>query len=210
MRTSKGFTLIELLVATTILTMVITTVYASYHTGLKAYRRLERESFLNQNMRQAWRTISRDLRCAYMSGSNPDIRFIGVNSKEGDNAFDTVTFTTYLPDIDLLSSGLTEVSYYIDNDPRTACEGLVRADKGFPSTVDDTSKSNVQEVAPEAKSIKLRYFNGMDWQDSWGIDDLKKPNHQSKSLPLSVEITIQFSNNDSDKMITTQVPVLSN
>jgi prepilin-type N-terminal cleavage/methylation domain-containing protein len=191
----QGFTLLELIVSITILVIIIITVYASYRVGMRAYDKVDRESYINQNMRQAWRMISRDLRCAYMSRTNPKILFIGN---------DKLIFTTYLADLESKSGGLTEVAYYVDNDPKTQEEGLIRELRGFSK----------QEIAPLVKSFKLRYFDGKNWLEKWGVDSSNNTNIQANSLPLAVEIKIEIESKyktdiDSNEL-TTIVPMMSN
>jgi prepilin-type N-terminal cleavage/methylation domain-containing protein len=211
----SGFTLIELLIGIMLMTMIMTAVYASYSAGLRSYRKLNTENYLNQNVRQAWRLISRDLRCACISGTNKNVRFVGEHVSESFNSSDNVTFTTYFPFIEPGSGGMEEVSYYVDSDPKTPQEGLVRVRRRLSSSENMKVIENKQEIAPLAKSLKLRYFDGLSWKDIWGIDTGRRITQQSKALPRAVEITIKFSypeGNDevSEKELTTMVPVMSN
>lgn len=216
-KTIKGFTLLELLVSLTILVIVVLTVYVSFRLGLKTYRRQEKNSYINQNMRQAWRMISRDLRCAFVSDSK-DIRFIGEQNFDGKN--DKVNFVTYLPEIYGREGGLAEVSYYVDNDPNTDCEGLIRENRGFPYSLASSQQegqegeeiintAKIQEIAPLVRSFKLQYFDSKSWQDTWGkgggIEDL------SATLPVSVKISITLLDEETneEKSFETVAPVYS-
>ncbi|OGS21149.1 MAG: hypothetical protein A3J83_08800 [Elusimicrobia bacterium RIFOXYA2_FULL_40_6] len=190
----NGFTLIELLIGMTILVIIITTVYASYRVGLKAYQKIEKESYFNQNMRQSWQVISHDLRCAFMS-SNKNIKFIGENIRANEFTSSKITFFTFLPDTGTPSNTLAEVSYYIDTDPSTPYEGLVKETNG-----------KKQEIAPFVKSFKLRYFDGFSWKDTWGINESGQVTPQSRMLTLAVEVQVQLD----DKTLTTVAPIMSN
>ncbi|OGS36730.1 MAG: hypothetical protein A2293_10340 [Elusimicrobia bacterium RIFOXYB2_FULL_49_7] len=204
---SKGFTLIELLIGITVLVMVITTVYASYQIGSKTYKKIDSKSNMNQNMRQGWRQISRDLRCAYISSSSKDIVFVGKHAKEGETVSDRVDFVTYLPftDAKSRSGGLAKVSYYIDIDPQTPHEGLIKEYRELP--VADAAK--IQEIAPLATSFGLRYFDGIEWKETWGLDDSNEISNQANRLPLSVEIQVKLRGNDNtEQTILTTVPVM--
>ncbi|OGS20219.1 MAG: hypothetical protein A2252_06365 [Elusimicrobia bacterium RIFOXYA2_FULL_39_19] len=198
-----GFTLIELLVGMTILVIVITTVYASYSIGLKAYQKIEKESYFNQNLRQSWQVISRDLRCAFASPANKKIKFLGTIVNNSGNSTSKITFTTFMPDTGTNLSGLKEVSYYVDNDPLTPQEGLVKE-----------VNNNKQEIAPFVKTFNLRYFDGFNWKDTWGINETKQNTYQANILPLAVEIKVTVSDTEilenSAKSLTTVVPIISN
>lgn len=214
MNKSNGFTLIELLVGITLLVMILATVYASYSLGLRTYKKIEKESYINQNVRQAWRVVSRDLRCAFMSGANKNMQFIGEHNQEGTAITDKVTFVTYLPDSQLRSGGLTKVSYYINKDPQLPYDGLLREDKDFPVSTGTISVGRIQVIAPLVTSFRLRYFNGIDWKEQWGIDDQKQISTQANTLPVAVELQVKVlgdgDKNDSARTLTTIVPVMSN
>jgi prepilin-type N-terminal cleavage/methylation domain-containing protein len=206
-----GFTLIELLIGITVLVTIIATVYASYSIGMKTYRKIEQESYLNQNMRQAWRIMSRDLRCAYISDSNTNIKFTGEHFQQGNTFGDKVTFVTYKPDVISNSGGISEVSYYVVNSSQTAYQGLVKEDRGFPFQIKLQSTTKTQVIAPLAKSLKLEYYDGESWANTWGIDASTGTNTQANSLPLAVKISITFTDKGgSERSESTIAPVLSN
>jgi prepilin-type N-terminal cleavage/methylation domain-containing protein len=172
----KGFTLIELLIGITILVMVLSTVYASYNIGIKTFRKIEAQSYLNQNSRQCWRMLSRDLRCAFLSKSNNATNFIGQK--------DRVSFSTYSPDYSRSKGNVTQVTYL------TGKDGLIRQEPDIK-----------QVVAPLARSLELRYFDGKMWKETW----------DSAVLPESVEIKVSLLAEDkkTTKTITTKAPVMS-
>jgi type II secretion system protein J len=205
----NGFTLIELLVGITVLVMVLAAAYASCSIAVRTCRKIEKESCVDQNMRQAWRVVSRDLRCAFISASNRNIQFIGERRREGTDSSDKLTFVTYLPDTRQGSGGLAKVSYYINRDPRLPCAGLLREDRAFPVAAEENGAGKIQVIAPLATSFRLRYFNGTAWQEQWGVNDA-----QAHVLPVAVEVQVKVSDDTntsvSGRTLTTIVPVLSN
>ena len=58
----KGFALIELLVAISIFAVVVTVVYTTLYTGVKAYQRTQIELILNQEINQIFDKLSVELR----------------------------------------------------------------------------------------------------------------------------------------------------
>lgn len=209
-KANSGFSLIELLVGITILVIIVTTVYASFQIGLKTYRTQEQKNYLHQNIRLAWRMISRDLRCAFKS-ENKDLKFEGEENK--------VTFVTYLPEKLLKSSALSKVRYYIDDDPLTPYEGLVKEVYGFPISApnedeDELAKKSgkIIQIAPKVESLKLKYYNGEDWFNSWDKDEEVSENKIPDDLPMIIEIQIGISSNENPdelETFTTTVPIYS-
>jgi type II secretion system protein J len=198
----NGFTLIELLVALTILVIVITTAYASFRAGLAAYRAQEENNILHQNIREALFMISRDVRSAYVSPGNGDIRFTGKH--EGGNANDSIAFVTCLRETAAKEGGLAEIGYYVDDDPATPHKGLVRMNHGFPAGPVVKRQAYPQEIAPLATSLKLRYYDGADWQDEW--------KENTAVLPASVEVTVTVApegKTDAEQTFKTVVPVIA-
>lgn len=198
----KGFTLIELLVSVTILVMITGIVYTSYRVGMRTYRSVEEANYFSQNMRQSWSKISRDLRCAYVSESDPSIKFLG----EGAEGQSKVTFVTYSP------AGLEEVSYYIDSDKDSNFRGLVREYKQFPQKSALEQSPEKQLIAPMAKSLSLRYSDGLNWKDTWGIDYSGRQGFTANTLPRAVEIRVTLADEkaNTQKTFTTMAPVMSN
>ena len=78
----RSFVLVELLVAVSIFAVVVSVVYATLYTGIKAYSRIQRELRLNQEVNQILDRLSAELRNCYDAEYNAeDDRggFIGNN-----------------------------------------------------------------------------------------------------------------------------------
>ncbi|MCB4791513.1 MAG: prepilin-type N-terminal cleavage/methylation domain-containing protein [Elusimicrobia bacterium] len=192
----KGFTLLELLISITILVMVITTVYAAFSTGLKAQKKQEEANYRNQSLRQAWRMMARDLRCAYVSDTNKNAIFIGEHNTGAGNS-DKITFVTALPGTGSKYGGLAVVSYYV-----SPGKGLIKENKGFPSYAPEETEGRLFEAAPLVKSLDITYFDGKNWSEEWGTENSKI---SSFSLPLQVQIKFVFENDK--KPVTELIPV---
>jgi prepilin-type N-terminal cleavage/methylation domain-containing protein len=175
-----GFTLIELLIGITILVMVLTTVYASYNIGMKTFRKIEDRSYMSQNLRQSWRVLSRDLRCAFFSKTNAVTSFKG--------SADQVSFSTVSADLSAAHGNIVQVSYFIDNRADSAFKGLVRQEG--PAK---------QAIAPFVVSLALKYYDGLTWKETW----------DAASLPVSVEIKAVLAGDDkTERTVATVAPVM--
>ena len=201
-----GFTLIELLIAVTMLSLVIVTTYASFNIGVKTYKKIEHENYINQCLRQSVRVLSRDMRCAYKGNyesqnANNDKNdhnsylFSGSNIQKNNRECDIVEFTTYPQD-----GPIQTVKFFIDNDNETPYEGLIKESRLLYSDPDDKKAVKKQEIAPLACSLNLKYFDGINWKDSW---------QQKTGFPKSIEIEIEVLDNENVKTIKTTVPVMA-
>ncbi|MCS7253905.1 MAG: type II secretion system protein GspJ [Armatimonadota bacterium] len=84
------------------------------------------------------------------------------------------------------SYDIVEVAYYIDIDPGTSEEGLVRAVGLLPGLVSERATGEEQKrtvLSPNIWALNFRYFNDTDsqWLDEW---------HDFEKLPAAVEVTI--------------------
>ena len=202
---SRGFTLIELLIAVTVFAAVMGSVYGAFNAGMRAYKSQEERNYVSENYRNAWKELSRDLRCAYVSGSNNDIVFKGEHSTNGAFDDDRIVFTTYLPAFQSKNGGLGEVEYKIDNDPLTSENGLIRVYYGFPAGKLDGRYSERREIAPMARSLNIEYYDGKTWKEEW--DSLK---YAGRRLPLKARITLKFSatgKQNNEKTLSFEVPI---
>jgi general secretion pathway protein J len=190
MNNKKGFTLFEMMVALTIITIIATALYASLRVGMQTYKKQEECNYLHQNLRNAVFLLSRDLRCAFMS-ANSDIIFSGDPGKNQSLSEARISLVTCQSSVLQRAGGLSTVEYYIDNDPQTPCSGLVRVDHGFPQTEE---RNVCQEIAPLVEGLRLRYYNGSEWQDEWGQSDPS----QLHTLPQAVEITVTVKDKESN------------
>ncbi|MBN1384583.1 MAG: prepilin-type N-terminal cleavage/methylation domain-containing protein [Elusimicrobia bacterium] len=183
---SSGFTLLEMTVTVTILLVVIGAVYASFWIGIKTYKKQSEINNVSQNIRIAFHLISRDLRCSFLSMIDDNARFLG-----GDTRLDFAVF---------LKDKINDVSYYIDDDLLTPESGLQRRVGGRNS-----------ELAPLITAMNLKYYDGKQWLDSWGIDKLGQPIDKFRKIPRAVKVMFTLTESGGrEKVFTTVVPVLTN
>lgn len=120
---SSGFTLLEVLVAMAILGLLLSSVYATFFTTIKAIRSTEEQDDVHQVARLVMDQISRDLTMAFYRSTKtvdgePKYIFMGRDDRDGEFARDRIDFLTTnhafyrdgRPETDVV-----EVSYYIDS-----------------------------------------------------------------------------------------------
>jgi len=208
-----GFTLIELLVALAILAIVLSSIYATFFSTIRAMRDSREKDDTYQVARVVMERITNDLAMAFYRTDNtrvnhPTLAFIGRNDADNDYARDRVDFTT--ASNVLLHDGnperdIVEVSYYID-DTYTDRPVLVRRYDRLPEPEQDFRHGGAlrvlaedvvaldfryRERGPEAsqlarsKTVKKEDTDAEEpeWHDAWNAE-------KYKSLPELVEVTM--------------------
>lgn len=183
-KNNAGFTLVELMIASIIISIVITSVYFTYQSGLENLRRVNNRLELYQNALISLERISADMRGAFskFNGKNREIDFITscgqMRSKEEDY-------------------GLIEVKYFLD-------KGLMRQEV-LPWTEDEQEQVAPQQLAPLVSDLEIKYFNGQQWLDSWDAEIMN-------SFPQAAQITITVRGQEEkdkprEETIKTVVPI---
>ena len=231
MRRRPGFTLIELMVALAIMSIVLSTVYATFFTALKAMRDTRQRDDTYQIARVVMEKISNDLTMAfYRPGSDrqdhPTQLFIGRDAVDDDMARDRLDFTTashVLMRDGRPESDVVEVSYYID-DTYTDRPLLVRREDPLPDA-ELRHGGTLRILAERVVALNFRYrepgppahdrhrpsgpateeeeAQEPEWHDAWNADTWQQ---NRKSLPELVEITLTIRDKDGqDHQFTTTV-----
>jgi general secretion pathway protein J len=232
MRRTRGFTLIELMVALAILSIVLSSIYATFFSALRAMRDTRERDDTYQIARVVMEKMSNDLAMAfYRPGSDREERptqlFIGRDATEDDFAHDRLDFTT--ASHVLLRDGrpetdVVEVSYYIDNTYRDRSL-LVRREDPLPDE-DLRHGGTLRVLAERVVGLNFRYrepgpmpydrqrrtgpvteeeeeVQEPAWHDAWNADTWQPAR---KSLPELVEITLTIRDkDDQDHQFTTTV-----
>jgi general secretion pathway protein J len=209
-RHARGFTLIELMVALAILAIVLSSVYATFYSGVKAMRDRHGVDDAYLVARVVMETITNDLSMAhYRSGIDQGERvtqgFIGSDGEDGEYARDRLDFTTsshILVHDGRPETDVVEVSYYID-DTYTDRPLLVRREDPLP---DDTIRhgGTLRILAEDVVALNFRYrepddmpasrtqetrddeSEQLEWVDAWNAEK----HEGGKTLPQLVEVSV--------------------
>ncbi len=194
-RLIKGFTLIECLLALTLFSVLITSVYAVFRSGVRAERSSEA---VTEEARRVWWVmddLSREIRNMV---TRPDDHFEGEESR--------LTFLTVLPscgDGFEPVPGLYRVAYGIEKDEVGDVTTLVRTSLELAS-----GKSDTAEVRSTIKDVVFSYRKNdgegeSSWESAW---------EDAGGVPSEVKIEIVAGGNagDFDEMKFEQiVPIMS-
>lgn len=77
----------------------------------------------------------------------------------------------------------------IDDDPATPERGLVRRPTRVRDPVEGADPEPTEEIAPDVVGMRLRYFDGTTWQDSWDSG-------ASDSMPQAIEVVLAVRDSD--------------
>jgi prepilin-type N-terminal cleavage/methylation domain-containing protein len=101
-------------------------------------------------------------------------------------------------------------SFFLDKDPRSGQMGLWRR-RNPRITRDPFSEGAREQLAKGVAGLRLEYFDGLDWYDSWGDEDRRNKQQFSLKnqpnlvgLPQAVRITLLLSPNLRKKSVPDQ------
>lgn len=177
----RGFTLVELLIATTMLAFLAGAAFAALTAGTGSAGKTKRYGAMVAHGQAALRAMTADIRAAIEHG---DERLVSLDTEYEGRAADTIDFIAAVrPKLGRDEPGTTgrcEVGYYIENDPDTEIQWLLRREDG---TLDDDPLEGgaVALAGPYIASLDLQFYDGLYWQSGW--DD-------SEHFPKTVEIQI--------------------
>ncbi|MBI4566005.1 MAG: hypothetical protein HY716_15065 [Planctomycetes bacterium] len=176
-----------MLVALVIFLVVVAASYALFESGRGLAARGEYAARRDQAARAALRVLEADLRGAYGLTTPYDTGFKGMRGGSQDAMADTLEFIAFNHHPTAPGEcDMTRVAYKVDADPATPESGLVRA---RARRIADSAglgggREEVEEIAPEVSGLRIRYYDGSAWQDSWDST-------VSQTLPKAVEVTVQ-------------------
>jgi len=187
----QGFTLIEVLVALTILSMVLSIIFAAMRLGIRSW---EKGSEIEENA-QDIRTLTTRMSSEIGSMYPYIISVNGVKTYAFQGEREQLGFVTTNENAmaDLPRSGTKWVYYFLDSD-----KGLVVREKILPdSSVMEEKDGRLVEVEPSVEEIRFQYLDTSNWEDKWDAND-------KKGLPEAVRVNLTF---DKGEPISIIVPI---
>lgn len=163
----QGFTLIELLLAILILSLALTCIYQTFRAGFAAQRFTEEKSNLYQNGRMALSRLSKELRCAFSSPDNPNLKFVGESSQ--------------LNYVSAYSDTLKEIGYFYDPENKT----LMKREAQVPDEKPQQGGTTFL-LAESVTGFNFKFFDGQTWKSGWEED----------TLPEGIEISLTLEDKE--------------
>ena len=199
-----AFTLIEVMISVALMALILVSAYLCLNAGFSAQKLIEPRAEIIQNARVAMAIMTADLRAACPLSKDQD--FIGVTRTLGEVEADNLDFGTHNYTPRRAREGdFCQESFYLDKDPETGQFSLWRR-RNPTIALDALSGGSKEEIAKGVVGLKLEYFDGLDWYDSWGEDKSsdKKQNSARESsnlsgLPEAVRITLLLDSDPKKK-----------
>lgn len=207
----RGFTLVEIVLAIGLMVLMAAMMFEFYDSTLKMRERgrvAVKDGVLAQ--RVAYQIAEEVRACnGFLTSMGPGIsgtdRFISIQcvTFPGRQVFQRRSITEEKPPAEC---DIRQVQYYLGYDREDDSEpyiypdgtegpkplGLVRREVKTPfqmAFIDSDEKSVALDVvSPALKYIRFRYFDGVDWSDTWDLGEDSAGN----SLPQAVEITVGY------------------
>ena len=202
MEQRNGFTLIELIVATSMLAMLAGASYAALSTGTRAAAKVKRYNNMIAHGQAALQAIAYDVRAAVI---HEDFVLTALDRANEDVPTDTIDFIAAgKPRLQYQepTSGRYEVGYYIENDPDTDFQWLVRREDATLD-MDGLEGGAITLVGPYVNSLNLSFYDGIQWYTSW---------EQSETLPELVYVEIVVTDEyeiENPIPFSTSIPIMA-
>jgi prepilin-type N-terminal cleavage/methylation domain-containing protein len=192
-----GFTLIELTISAAIGVIVLVASYLCLNAGLATQKVIEPRTDVLQTGRVVVAMMTADLRSACSLSSDYD--FVGEHRTLGTMEADNLDFATHFYTPKRPREGdYCQVSYFADKAPKSEHFSLWR--RRNPRIAPDPLEGGTrEELVRGLRGLRLEYFDGMDWYDSWGdLNASKKETNRTVvasnlfGMPEAVRITLML------------------
>jgi general secretion pathway protein J len=167
----RAFSLLEILIAATLLAIIGALLAQSLSSSIDAKDAIETTSNRYHLVRSAMSRVIDEVSMAYLSGHRPvnGVEIRAVTGFKGER--DRIDFTAfgYVPRVeDEKRSDQRQLSYFLDNDPRTNTKSLVRREQ---ANLDDDFEEGgrVQTLLPDVRDIEFKYWDPQKeaWVEKW-------------------------------------------
>jgi prepilin-type N-terminal cleavage/methylation domain-containing protein len=195
-RARSGFTLVEVLLAVTILTLLITSIYATWSTTLMAWRRGRDASEVFQRQRVVIDTLSELAQSVVYFAASPDLYAVTGTSRPdwGDSVSFVTASDVALPPSEAIDAGMRRVTISMEQDEYgRKYLALVNApavsvdQSNTTTTADVTLQAHV--LSMDVSGFYVRYLDPRDgtWYDKW---------EENTIIPSAMQFTVVFTQQD--------------
>jgi type II secretory pathway pseudopilin PulG len=202
---NKGLTLLEIMLAMLMLATVVTMVSISISGSLRVVDATEKQGEVYYRAQVALQRISEDLSSALLVDN---IEFSGNNQENDSGRGNILEFTStahVVFDVENDHPGIALISYLVKPDKEK--EGtfvLLRRDNLLtPSDTAETFRGDGIDaflLCDRLRAIKFTYVNKAGEElDSWTSSPEDLRNEESRKLPVSVKVTLEFWLDDSEE-----------
>ena len=197
-----AFTLIEVVVSSALMAIILVSAYLCLNAGVVSQKMIEPRVEIFQNARVALAILGADLRAACPLSTN--YQFIGAQRMIGEIEADNLDFAThhYTPKRDG-DGDFCAVSFFLDRNAESGQLSLWRRRNPMIGP-DPFSGGSREEIAQGVLGLRLEYYDGFDWYNTWGDESGKAATSRRDQpnltgIPEAVRITLLLDSNPGSK-----------
>ncbi len=184
----------EILIAVTLGSVILASVYGSYHMVVKTTANYNRVSDLYQSGRIVLETMAREIGGAYQPLFAPQGEmFAGEDEWYAGRERDTlrmVTTTSLQRSEDEEGYDSYEISYYLG---AGESEGLLLMTTAPYFSLEEPFEEGEEVILAEnVRALNFQYYDGLEWVDGWQWEEPAGEGEEEESavLPFGVKITL--------------------
>jgi prepilin-type N-terminal cleavage/methylation domain-containing protein len=193
-RASAGFTLIEMMLAVAVLAVILVMLASSFHAVATSKVQAEDHVALDAAARAIASEMSREVRGAVQTAGIPSrVLLMGEVHGNSGQALDSISVSTLNPGHRRMLEDFgaeDTVTYTVTANPRHAGWFLLlrRQVSSLLGIGTGTKASEPAVLAANLLSLRIRYFDGNIWSESWNSETLP-PGRQLPS-EVAIELTM--------------------
>jgi prepilin-type N-terminal cleavage/methylation domain-containing protein len=191
LRATPGFTLLELMLAVAILGLIVVMLAQSFHAVTMSKLHAEERLYSERSGRAILWQMSNEIRGAVQTPLAPSrVLVLGAAKYQGGSPVNTLTVSTLNPGHrrSLDGYGAEEIVTY-SAIPNPNHRGWFLLERSQYSGLGPGDKQAPIIVADNLLSLKLRYFDGEQWDQVWNSENMSP----GRQVPVAVSIDLSLA-----------------
>jgi prepilin-type N-terminal cleavage/methylation domain-containing protein len=191
LRWERGFTLLELMLAVSILGLIVVMLAQSFHAVATSKLHAEERLYSERSGRAILWQMSNEIRGAVQTPLAPSrVVVLGAAKYQGGSPVNTLTVSTLDPGHrrSLDGYGVEEMVTYAAT-PNPNHRGWFLLERSQYSGLGSGNNPTPIIVADNMLSLKLRYFDGQQWDQVWNSENMSP----GRQVPVAVSIDLSLA-----------------
>lgn len=209
---SGGFTVMEIMIAVTLGSVILASLYGSYHMVVKTTANYSRVSDVYQTARIVLDTMAREISGAYQPlFAEKGEMFIGESQWFAGREHDIlrmVTTTCFQGGEEELGYDTYEISYYLGTGEDAGL--LLMKMSPYYSIEEPFEEGDEVVIAENIRALNFQYYDGEEWRESWIWENMTRVDEEEEPppLPYGVRITLAVGLPDEEPVRFTTTALL--